>query len=131
VTEENKPNEDERALRFMVISKIFDLAKQLINGVIWVSLAYIGYLAIDSLAGKTTIANIVLKYLTAEESDYGIPWILTCAFAIWAILENKLRKRKTESFQGRIKELEERLDPNRTTSGLLPSGETHPEDRNL
>ena len=131
MTDTNSPNEDERAIRFMVISNIFDLAKRVVNGGIWIALAYIGYLAIDSLAGKTTIANIVLKYLTAEQSDYGVPWILAGACAVWAVLERKLRKRKTESLQGRIKHLEERLDPGRTTSGLLPTGDTHPEDRNL
>lgn len=88
-------------------------------------------MAIDSLAGKTTIANIILKYFTVEESDYGIPWIVTGVFALWAYLERKFRKQKTESFQAKIKVLEERLDPNRTTSGLLPSGETHAEDRKL
>jgi len=131
VAEENDPSEDERAIRFMVISKVFDLARQIVNGVIYVSLAYISYLAIEALAGKTTIANIVLKYLTAEESDYGVPWILAGACTIWAILERRLRKRKTEALQGRIRELETRLDSNRTTSGLLPTGETNPEDNIL
>lgn len=131
MTEQNKLNEDERVQCFFVISQAFDLAKQIINGFIWVSLAYIGYLAIDSLAGKTTIANIILKYLAVEESDYGIPWIVTGVFALWAYLERKFRKQKTESFQAKIKGLEKRLDPNRTTSGLLPSGETHAKDRKL
>lgn len=129
--DKNGPSEDEQAVRFMVISKILDLAGQIVNGAIWIALAYIGYLAIDSLAGKTTVANIVLKYLTAEESDYGFPWILVGAFAIWAVLERRLRKRKIESLQGHIRELEKRLDPNRTTSGLLPTGDTNPEDKDL
>jgi len=40
-----------------------------------------------------------------------------------------LRKRKTEYFQNRIKLLEEEIDPNRSSSGLTPKGETKPEDK--
>ncbi len=129
--DKNKQKDDEYTIRFLIISKSFDLAKQVIGGCVLIVLAYIGYLAIDALAGKTTITNIVLKYLTAQESDYGIPWISVILFALWAILERKLRKRKTEVFQKRIKILEKKIDHNRTSSGLSPSGETNPEDKNL
>jgi hypothetical protein len=87
------------------------------------------YLAIDSFAGKTTIANIAMKYLAGKESNFGLPWILASVLCIWAILERYLRIRKTESLQGYIKKLEKKLDPDRTTSGLLPTGETNPKDK--
>ena len=128
---DDKPKVDERDTRFLCMARGFDLAGQIVAGIIWLGLAYIGYLAIDSLAGKTTIANILLGYFTSKESDFGLPWILAVVFAIWAILERRLRKRKTESMQSHIRELEQRLDPSRTSSGLLPTGETHPQDENL
>jgi len=131
VDTKEKPKVGDREIRFLIVSKGFDLAGQVVNGAIWLGLAYIGYRAIDTLAGKTTIANIVLSYLTAEESDYGLPWVLAGAFAIWAVLERRLRKRKTESMQDHIKSLETRLDPERTSSGLLASGDTSPGDEKL
>jgi len=47
---------------------------------------------------------------------------------VWAMKERALRRRKTEYFQSRIRSLEQRLDPERTSSKLTPGGDTNPED---
>lgn len=54
---------------------------------------------------------------------------LTIAFGLWAIIERSLRKRKTVKLTKRIEELETKIDPQRTSSGLLSTGETHPDDK--
>lgn len=48
---------------------------------------------------------------------------------LYGLFERELRRRKTKYLQDRIIKLEERLDPNRESSGLTPRGETRPEDK--
>ena len=94
----------------------------------WVLIARYGYLSIEALAGETTSLNF-LHVVTFEFLSRTLPWwILTIAFGYWAFRQTRLRKQKTEQLTARIKELETRIDPNRTSSGLLPSGDTHPDD---
>lgn len=123
-----KPEIDGKHISFLFIVKFFDLLNLLISATVKISLFYFAYLSIDALAGKTTLANIVLSYLTSNESDYGVPWILSSVFFIWAILERKERRRKTEELHKHNRALESRIDNKRTSSGLLPTGETNPED---
>ncbi len=43
--------------------------------------------------------------------------------------QRALRLRKTKQLQARITDLETMIDPNRSSSGLQKTGETHPEDK--
>jgi hypothetical protein len=47
----------------------------------------------------------------------------------WAAVERALRHRKVEALQGRIRELETAIDPNRSSSGLTPKGKANPKDK--
>ena len=94
-------------------------------------MAAFAYLAVKELAGETTVANVVIMYFTSEDNDYGLPWFLAAIFAAWALFEAKLRRSKTRALQGHIQKLETLIDPNRTSSGLLPTGETNPKDERL
>jgi hypothetical protein len=124
--ENNQPKN--KTIAFLLIYRTFDLLEKLIVACVYIVCAYFIYLSIDSLAGKTTLTNIVLSYLSERESDYGFPWILAFVFFVWAILERKERQRKVESLHKHNRELEERMNPGRTSSGLLPNGETNPKD---
>ena len=122
-----EPLSDDRF--FFVATRIFDLVGLIVKSVTLVTISYFILQALEALAGKTTITNIFLAYITAEESDYGLPWLLTVSFAVWAYLERRLRKRKTEHFHSHNKEIETKIHPDRTSSGLLNSGDTNPRDR--
>lgn len=119
------------SFRMLKISRGFDLAKDLVKGLTWLGLAYFGVEAISALAGKDTEAVFMLSYLTSSESDYGLPWLVACAGFVYGYMQRRLRLRKTEYFQSRVRDLEMRLDPGRSSSGLLANGETAPEDRML
>jgi hypothetical protein len=57
-------------------------------------------------------------------------WVsLAGAACAWGFVERRLRHRKVEQLQGRIKQLETMIDPDRSTSGLTPAGRTNPLDR--
>lgn len=118
-------------LKFFIIQKIFDLLGRLLSVTLYLGLAYFSYLSIIELAGKTTITNMVVGYFTAKESDYGIPWLLALFCLLWGYLERRERRRKTEELHKYNKKLEEIINPNRTSSGILPNGETNPKDEKL
>ena len=89
---------------------------------------YFVYLAIVAVAGTTTQFKF-FHTISLEILGRSLPWwLLTICTVLWAIIENALRRRKTEKLAGRIAKLESQLDPNRTSSGLTPSGDTHPDD---
>ncbi len=90
---------------------------------------YCLYLIVDSLAGKTTATDIALKAITDLKLDRGVLYLLTGGTTLWAIRERKLRKKNTKHRSAHIKELEEHIDPNRTSSNLTATGDTHPEDK--
>ena len=100
----------------------------LIRGGVIFACFYCLYLIVDSLAGKTTAADIALKAITDLELDRSVLYVLTGGTTLWAIRERKLRKKKTKDLGAYVKELEEHIDPNRTSSNLTETGDTHPED---
>lgn len=124
-----KDKDHDETLKFLIWSRGFDLAGKAFSTILYLGIGYYIWQIFKELAGKTTITDIVLKYIISEDGYNGVPWLLVVIFGLWAGLERSLRKRKTKYFQGRVTELEKRLDPNRTTSGLLETGDTHPKDR--
>jgi hypothetical protein len=86
---------------------------------------------ITPLAGKTTLADIVIGLSTPEKVSY---WA-NVVFLIIGLLgvayggrQRKLRRNTVSRLQTRNQELEKMLDQGRTSSELTPRGETRPED---
>lgn len=114
--------------RFFFGVQVVGIFNNLIRYGAWIAIARYGYLSIEALAGETTSLNF-LHVVTIEFLSRSLPWwALTIFISYWAIKQTRLRKKKTEQLTARIKELETRIDPNRTSSRLLPSGDTHPDD---
>lgn len=113
----------------VIVLKLIELGREIVRGFTFLGCFYLGGAAIASLAGKKTEATFLVSYLTSSESSYGLPWILAGVFGLFAFAQYKLRKRKTEYFQGRIKELELKIDRNRSSSGLTSQGDTNPRDK--
>ncbi len=108
-----------------------DIASAVNAGIRWggvVLIARYGYLSIDALAGHQTAANIIVNFLGNFHVSEGLAWLLTAGGATYGLGQNRLRKRIVEHLHGRIRELEERVDPQRSSSNLTPSGDTRPED---
>lgn len=120
-------------LEWAKYTKRWDIIGGTFNGLIrWggvVACFYFLYLTVDSLAGKTTATDIVLKAITDLKLDRGVLYLLTGGTTLWAIRERRLRKKNTKHIAEHIKKLEEHLDPNRTSSNLTETGDTHPEDK--
>ena len=106
--------------------EVFRTVRRGIKWLALVGIAFCGYLAVASVAGKTTHFSGTLTY--AVSAGKVLPWIVTVFAVIWAVNEQRLRRQKTITMARRIKSLETRLDPNVSSSGLTPDGETPPEE---
>jgi hypothetical protein len=92
---------------------------------LWV---YCGYLSVDSLAGKETEANILVKFLGNLSISQGLAYALAGASILYGMRERRLRKKTVERIHPRVQQLEKGRDPRRTSSHLTPTGETNPKD---
>ncbi len=81
------------------------------------------------LAGENT--NVALKAVLSfvGRVEVFLSFSLTAVCVIWALGERKLRQRAIERLEERPRELERMIDPQRSSSGLTKTGETHPEDK--
>lgn len=86
------------------------------------------YLSIETLAGKSTFADIGVFVLADLGISKGLSWLLAVLSVGYGLRQRSLRKRTVERLHARIRELERGYDPGRTSSGLSPRGDTHPED---
>jgi hypothetical protein len=89
------------------------------------------YLGVNSVAGKTTAfqAALTVGFSLLWDIRFVVAFSLAGAAIAWGTVERLLRHRKVNYLQGRIKELEQSIDPGRSTSGLTTKGRTHPRDR--
>ena len=115
----------DKSLKFHFWSQAFRTFNLLIRAGMWVALGYFAYLAIDALAGRDTT---VWASLSLMKSSRGLPWVLVLGFLLWAVGERKLRQKNIKSMEGHIRDLETAFDAKRTSSGLLPTGQTNPRD---
>jgi hypothetical protein len=121
----------EKDAQIYLLSKVFDLIKELFKYLCYGWVAWVALLAIRSMAGKKTEADFLFSAFFSSGNDYSLPWIIAIFSSLYALAQRKLRLRVTFSLQQKIKELELRIDPLRTSSGLLPTGETNPEDKEI
>jgi hypothetical protein len=85
--------------------------------------------AITVLAGPHTDVSFVVKILLNLQADRWIAYILAGGFGAYGWNERRLRRKDIERLTRHTGELEKRIDPNRTSSQLLPDGRTRWEDK--
>lgn len=73
--------------------------------------------------------NVLFKILSEIDLSTKWAWAIAVISVLYGLFERKLRQRKTNYFQDRIVKLERQIDPERSSSELLPTGETRKEDR--
>lgn len=120
---------DKQSVNVYLWSRLIDLASASVRYAMYCVVAYFTFRSITVLAGKQTDASFIVKLLMSKDNDYGIPWIVAVVSVVWGVGQTVLRRRKTQYFQSRITELEKRLDPNRSSSGLTVTGVTNPRDK--
>lgn len=115
-------------LKFELFYRLIDLLRHTIEWGGYLGLAYFATVIVSDLAGKETFASFFLQFIGKENTSDSLVFVLALVFGAWALLERRLRRRKTVELSQRIQKLESSIDPKRTSSKLTPTGETHPGD---
>lgn len=120
-------------LKYRFRIKVLDVIGAIFNnGIKFGLLAYCAYLlrgGLIALAGRTTIADLGLTLVGNITITESVELTVTVGAVAYATWERKVRYDKTEYLASRLKEYETRLDPGRSSSKLMPTGTTRPEDR--
>lgn len=93
----------------------------------WGAICYIAYLAKESivaLAGNSTVVDVALNFLldTAPGNTVTVSVSFGVVAVFYGLAERRLRERRTHQMGSRITELESKIDPHRSSSGLDPMG---------
>jgi len=109
------------------IGERFATIRTLIRSCAVIAGLYVSKDIIVALSGHETILALKLAFLGDWRSI--IAYIAAISGLGWGFTERKLRHSTVNRIQGRMTELEIRVDPNRTSSGLTPEGKTNPSDK--
>jgi len=94
---------------------------------------YLVFRATEVLAGKTTVAAFSQYFLLDLQANKFFSHAVTAVFGAggiaYGVRERHLKRKNIERMGAEIKQLETRLDPNRTSSRLTPRGTTQKEDQ--
>lgn len=124
-----QPPVEPPTLEYYRIQQRYSALRTGIKSVAWVLVAWIGFSALKTFAGQSTSVALSLILNALVELKFVVTVTLACCATAWAVLERRLRLRKVETMQGRITELETKIDPKRSSSGLTKRGQTNPGDR--
>lgn len=107
------------------------LGKVAIALIQWGGLALIAlytFKSVEALSGRHTAADIGIKLLANVTISKGLAYLLGVGGVGYGLRQRGLRRTTVERMHRRVRELEARHDPKRSSSGLTTRGETAPED---
>lgn len=119
--------------RFRLYSRLIGAAVPLIRliiigGIVVIAMAYFRDIMV-AFAGTKTEASVVIKFLLSMSADRWIAYIFGGGGIAYGVHQRRLRRRNIKRLTGKKTELERRMDPGRSSSGLTETGKTRPEDR--
>ncbi|HSS48164.1 MAG TPA: hypothetical protein VLX28_04390 [Thermoanaerobaculia bacterium] len=85
----------------------------------WGGLSFIAwatYLSIAVLAGRSTKASILVSVLGDLRFTQAVSWALAVGGTSYGVAQARLRKKTERRLGDRVKELEQELDPGRSSS---------------
>ncbi len=124
------PNSSDITLSLRHIDNGYKLAARVIHAGVIVFVAWQARLSIEALAGGETSVKLFIDWIVGGKGALTGTSLLFGAGGIgYGLRERHLKKYKTVAMTRHIADLERRLDPNRTSSGLAATGETNPDDR--
>jgi hypothetical protein len=92
------------------------------TAIIWVGSYFRDVLV--AFAGKTTQAAVSFQFITQIGASRGFAYFLAALGGGYGLAERQLRQSNIRRMRGQTSELEPRMDPNRTSSGLTLEGKT-------
>ena len=79
-------------------------------------------------AGKQTEASVVINLAAKLQLDRWLAYLCGAGGFVYGLNQNRLRRRTIERLTRHSKELEKRLDPDRSSSNLTSDGRTRSGD---
>ena len=113
----------------MLWDRVFGLLARLIDKVPILAICIFGYLSIKEIAGKNTDFNAVGKVMMSLSANQWFAWLVASLCGLGYYRERTTRKETIKQHEAYIRELEERHEPKRRSSGLTSSGQGQPADR--
>lgn len=86
------------------------------------------YLMVSKLSGQMTMAQIGLSFLGEMRLPSALAYLFGGSGFAYGLNERRLRHKKTSGLASYMSALEQRIDPQRTSSNLTTRGTTRPED---
>lgn len=115
--------------KLRLIDGLTVILRRLIKYGALVLIARYGFLSIQALAGRQTGASIALQVLANVTFSKGVAWATAAGGVAYGEAQRRLKKKVIRSRANRIQELEEMIDPQRSSSALMSDGSTRPEDK--
>ena len=119
--------------RYRLCAQGIDALVTLVRSLFWALVALaIAYWTKDVLvayAGKSTMADVALRLVADLQIDRAAAYIFGGGGVAYGLQQRRLLRRNIARLTPRAKELETRIDPDRSSSGLTATGTTPPRDR--
>jgi hypothetical protein len=115
-------------LRIFRIDRIAGVAETAIRFGSLAVIAVFAWLSIRSLAGQRTFADIGIRVITDLRLSEAFAYLFGVGGVAYGLGERHLRRNRTQHFTTRMAALEQRLDPNRSSSTLTSRGTTRKGD---
>jgi len=123
----SRSQEEIRFARTKII-RLTDMFGGIISAAIkWGAFAYISFQIREvmvALAGHSTFVSIFSSIAANVSVNQWAAYILAGGGTSYGLAQRRLRKRKVAQLADRIKHLEGRIDPGRSSSGIGPHGTT-------
>jgi hypothetical protein len=120
--------ESDYLLSYKKIDSVTTVVRDALKWAAIVLIARYGYYTIAVVAGRSTFADIVVRFLANLKVSDGICYLLTGGSICYGVGQRYLRRRHIKRVVPAKNRLERMLDPNRSSSGLTPKGTTQPGD---
>lgn len=131
---ENIPKLSRNQLELFRITTEYETKRQtraivhtFVKSIPWIVTVVVAGLAVDDLAGKETRVALLAWFMGLDIS-IQVSWALTASLSIFATAQHKVFRSQIKRLGEEKRDLEQQVDPGRTTSGLQADGRTQPED---
>jgi hypothetical protein len=111
-------------LSFKQLDSLVEVIREAIKWGSLVAIFYIIFLCVQSLAGKTTMANIGIRVLGNIKVSNGIIAVFGAGGWAYGLGQRSLRRKFIERNAGDKNRLEMLIDPSRSSSNLSKTGTT-------
>jgi hypothetical protein len=95
----------------------------------FVASVYFVMSGLQAFAGKETTLNSVVDWALKMDVSKAVAYAVASVCGGTVFWQRRTHKRTIAGMQDHVRQLEEKFDPNRGTSRLLPTGEPRKEDR--